>query len=66
MDSTRDAASLHLLAVGLDNGQVQVWLVVAPAQQQQDREGKVQQLWAAKHGNSMLLLCAGCAGHLLV
>ncbi|KAF6265071.1 WD40-repeat-containing domain protein [Scenedesmus sp. NREL 46B-D3] len=42
------AASLHLLAVGLDNGQVQVWLVVAPAQQQQDREGKVQQLWASQ------------------
>jgi WD40 repeat protein len=44
-----DAASLHLLAVGLENGQVQVWSVEVPDQQQQQvGEFKVQQLWASK------------------
>jgi WD40 repeat protein len=44
-----DAASLHLLAVGLENGQVQVWSIELPGQQQQQvGEFRVQQLWASQ------------------
>jgi hypothetical protein len=48
-----DAEILHLLAVGLEDGQVQVWSIEVPRQlqnqqQQQQSEVVMQQLWASQ------------------